>query len=346
MNKIQIHTILLIFLTNFLYSQNEYQKFHTVAFYNVENLFDTINDVNKNDEASPIMEIEKGRTEIYNKKLKNLSKVISEIGYSETNSFPTIVGLSEVENKTVIEDLINTGKLKDGNYGISHFDSPDARGIDVALIYRKEFFKVLNEKNHKLILNDDTSGEIIFTRDQLVVDGLLEGDRYFLIINHWPSRYGGELRSRPFRNKAAKLNIKIIDSLNSTHKNPKIITMGDFNDDPKNESIKYILNSKNYQLNLNDNDLYNPYENMHTEGIGTLVYRGYWNLFDQIIISRSLLNKSSKAFSFYNSFIFKEKYLINQDGNYKGYPFRSFAGGRYLDGYSDHLPVYILLIKE
>ena len=346
MNKIQIHTILLIFLTNFLYSQNEYQKFHTVAFYNVENLFDTINDVNKNDEASPIMEIEKGRTEIYNKKLKNLSKVISEIGYSETNSFPTIVGLSEVENKTVIEDLINTGKLKDGNYGISHFDSPDARGIDVALIYRKEFFKVLNEKNHKLILNDDTSGEIIFTRDQLVVDGLLEGDRYFLIINHWPSRYGGELRSRPFRNKAAKLNIKIIDSLNSTHKNPKIITMGDFNDDPKNESIKYILNSKNYQLNLNDNDLYNPYENMHTEGIGTLVYRGYWNLFDQIIISGSLLNKSSKAFSFYNSFIFKEKYLINQDGNYKGYPFRSFAGGRYLDGYSDHLPVYILLIKE
>ncbi len=346
MNKIQIHTILLIFLTNFLYSQNEYQKFHTVAFYNVENLFDTINDVNKNDEASPIMEIEKGRTEIYNKKLKNLSKVISEIGYSETNSFPTIVGLSEVENKTVIEDLINTGKLKDGNYGISHFDSPDARGIDVALIYRKEFFKVLNEKNHKLILNDDTSGEIIFTRDQLVVDGLLEGDRYFLIINHWPSRYGGELRSRPFRNKAAKLNIEIIDSLNSTHKNPKIITMGDFNDDPKNESIKDILNSKNYQLNLNDNDLYNPYENMHTEGIGTLVYRGYWNLFDQIIISRSLLNKSSKAFSFYNSFIFKEKYLINQDGNYKGYPFRSFAGGRYLDGYSDHLPVYILLIKE
>jgi len=345
-NKIQIHTILLIFLTNFLYSQNEYQKFHTVAFYNVENLFDTINDVNKNDEASPIMEIEKGRTEIYNKKLKNLSKVISEIGYSETNSFPTIVGLSEVENKTVIEDLINTGKLKDGNYGISHFDSPDARGIDVALIYRKEFFKVLNEKNHKLILNDDTSGEIIFTRDQLVVDGLLEGDRYFLIINHWPSRYGGELRSRPFRNKAAKLNIEIIDSLNSTHKNPKIITMGDFNDDPKNESIKDILNSKNYQLNLNDNDLYNPYENMHTEGIGTLVYRGYWNLFDQIIISRSLLNKSSKAFSFYNSFIFKEKYLINQDGNYKGYPFRSFAGGRYLDGYSDHLPVYILLIKE
>jgi len=345
-NKIQIHTILLIFLTNFLYSQNEYQKFHTVAFYNVENLFDTINDVNKNDEASPIMEIEKGRTEIYNKKLKNLSKVISEIGYSETNSFPTIVGLSEVENKTVIEDLINTGKLKDGNYGISHFDSPDARGIDVALIYRKEFFKVLNEKNHKLILNDDTSGEIIFTRDQLVVDGLLEGDRYFLIINHWPSRYGGELRSRPFRNKAAKLNIEIIDSLNSTHKNPKIITMGDFNDDPKNESIKDILNSKNYQLNLNDNDLYNPYENMHTEGIGTLVYRGYWNLFDQIIISGSLLNKSSKAFSFYNSFIFKEKYLINQDGNYKGYPFRSFAGGRYLDGYSDHLPVYILLIKE
>ena len=346
MNKIQINTILLIFLSNFLYSQDEYQKFHTVAFYNVENLFDTINDIKKNDEASPIMEIEKGRSDIYFRKLKNLSKVISEIVYSLTNSFPSIVGLSEVENKTVVEDLINTGKLKNGNYGISHFDSPDDRGIDVALIYRKEFFKVLNEKNHRLILNDETSGEVIFTRDQLVVDGLLEGERYFLIINHWPSRYGGELKSRPLRNKAAQLNIEIIDSLNSIHNNPKIITMGDFNDDPKNESIKNILNAKNYKLNLNSQELYNPFENMHKEGVGTLVYRGNWNLFDQIIISESLLNNKSKEFSYYNSFIYKEKYLINQDGNYKGYPFRSFAGGRYLDGYSDHLPVYILLLKE
>ena len=135
--------ILSIFIINFCCAQDKKYKIHTISFYNVENLFDTINDVNKNDEASPIMEIQNGRAEIYQKKLINLSRVISEIGYGETKSLPTIVGLSEVENKKVIEDLIGTGKLKNGNYGISHFDSPDRRGIDVALIYRKDFFEVL-----------------------------------------------------------------------------------------------------------------------------------------------------------------------------------------------------------
>ena len=128
MKKIILLTsIISVFSINFSFAQEKKYKIHTIAFYNVENLFDTINDVNKNDEASPIMEIENGRSEIYNKKLKNLSRVISEIGYSETNSLPTVVGLSEVENKAVIQDLINTGNLKNGNYGISHFDSPDAR---------------------------------------------------------------------------------------------------------------------------------------------------------------------------------------------------------------------------
>ena len=334
-----------LFFSNIIYSQIEDKELHTIAFYNVENLFDTINDINKNDEASPIMEIQFGRSEIYEKKLKNLSRVISEIGFAETNSLPTIVGLSEVENKEVISDLVNNDHLNHGNYGISHFDSPDYRGIDVALIYRKDFFKILNEKIHKLKLNDKESGEVFYSRDQLVVDGLLKGDRFFFIINHWPSRYGGELRSRPFRNKAARLNISIIDSIRNIYSDPKIITLGDFNDDPKNESIKNILNSKSYKLNIGNADLYNPYEIMHKDGIGTLVYRGYWNLFDQIIMTGSILNNISEGFSYYKSFIFKKEYLINKDGNYKGYPFRSFAGGKYLDGYSDHLPVYVLLIK-
>ena len=247
------------------------------------------------------MEIENGRSEIYNKKLKNLSRVISEIGYSETNSFPQIVGLSEVENKAVIEDLINTGNLKNGNYGISHFDSPDARGIDVALIYRKDFFEVLNEKSHFLELFNFNSGKPYFTRDQLVVDGLLEGERMFFIVNHWPSRSGGEMRSRPSRNKAAELNVEIIDSINSIHKNPKILTMGDFNDDPKNESIKKILKAKKDRENVRNNDMYNPYEKMHSKGVGTLAYRDNWNLFDQIIFSGTYLDNSFKEFSFYKS---------------------------------------------
>ena len=338
--------ILSIFIINFCCAQDKNYKIHTISFYNVENLFDTINDVNKNDEASPIMEIKNGRAEIYQKKLINLSRVISEIGYGETKSLPTIVGLSEVENKKVIEDLIGTGKLKNGNYGISHFESPDRRGIDVALIYRKDFFEVLNEKSHYLELYSFNSGDKYYTRDQLVVDGLLEGERMFFIVNHWPSRSGGEMRSRPSRNKAAELNMSIIDSIRSIHQNPKIMTMGDFNDDPKNESIKKILSAKKDKENVKDNELYNPYERMHSKGVGTLAYRDNWNLFDQIILSGTFLDQSFKDFSFYKSLIYNKKYLFNQSGRFKGYPFRSFGGGSYLDGFSDHLPVYVLLIKE
>ena len=292
------------------------------------------------------MEIKNGISEIYQKKLINLSRVISEIGYGETKSLPTIVGLSEVENKKVIEDLIGTGKLKNGNYGISHFESPDRRGIDVALIYRKDFFEVLNEKSHYLELYSFNSGDKYYTRDQLVVDGLLEGERMFFIVNHWPSRSGGEMRSRPSRNKAAELNMSIIDSIRSIHQNPKIMTMGDFNDDPKNESIKKILSAKKDKENVKDNELYNPYERMHSKGVGTLAYRDNWNLFDQIILSGTFLDQSFKDFSFYKSLIYNKKYLFNQSGRFKGYPFRSFGGGSYLDGFSDHLPVYVLLIKE
>ncbi len=347
MKKIIFSLLILSFINvKYSFSQDKKYKIHTIAFYNVENLFDTINDVNKNDEASPIMEIDRGRSEIYNKKLKNLSKVISEIGYSETNSLPTIVGLSEVENKEVIKDLINTGNLKNGNYGISHFDSPDTRGIDVALIYRKDFFKVLNEKSHYLELYSFSSDEKYYTRDQLVVDGLLEGERMFFIVNHWPSRSGGEMKSRPSRNKAAELNIQIIDSINAIYDNPKVLTMGDFNDDPKNESIKKILNAKRERDNVKKRDLYNPYEKMHNKGVGTLAYRDNWNLFDQIIFTGTYLDTSFKEFSFYKSLIYNKKYLFNQSGRFKGYPFRSFSGGSYLDGYSDHLPVYVLLIKE
>ena len=338
--------ILSIFIINLCCAQDKKYKIHTISFYNVENLFDTINDVNKNDEASPIMEIQNGRAEIYQKKLINLSRVISEIGFSETKSLPTIVGLSEVENKKVIEDLIGTGKLKNGNYGISHFDSPDRRGIDVALIYRKDFFEVLNENSHYLELYSFSSGDRYYTRDQLVVDGLLEGERMFFIVNHWPSRSGGEMRSRPSRNKAAELNMSIIDSIRSIHQNPKIMTMGDFNDDPKNESIKKILSAKKDRENVKDDELYNPYERMHSKGVGTLAYRDNWNLFDQIILSGTFLDQSYKDFSFYKSLIYNKKYLFNQSGRFKGYPFRSFGGGSYLDGFSDHLPVYVLLIKE
>ncbi len=346
-----MRNITLILILNFyfidLYCQDYKNEVHTIAFYNLENLFDTINDVTINDEASPIMETSMNRTSVYKNKLKNLSKVISEIGFDKTGSSPTIIGICEVENRLVVEDLINTGKLKGINYNISHFNSPDNRGIDVGLIYNQDYFKIVREKNIALEIFDFDNGKQIFTRDQLLVEGLLSGERIFIIINHWPSRYGGAERSKPFRNKAAELNRFIIDSINHIDQRAKIFTIGDFNDDPTDESIKRILKTVKEKNNLFSSEMYNPYEKMFDDGYGTLKYRGLWNMFDQIILSKYSLKDYNKInFYFDGAYIHSESYLINQDGNYKGYPFRSFAGGNFIGGYSDHLPVYIILKRE
>ena len=322
-------------------------KIHTIAFYNVENLFDTINDINKNDEASPIMEIKFNRSEIYKKKVKNMASVIEDIGSDLVNKSPSIVGLSEVENRNVIEDLLNNKHLLNKNYDIVHYDSPDERGIDVGLIYNKDVFKVNSTKSHELIIYDNNSSKRNYTRDQLVVSGLLDNELIHIIVNHWPSRSGGEERSRAGRMAAAELNKKIIDSLQNKYKNAKIITMGDFNDDPHDDSMKKILNAKKHIEDVKTNGIYNPMEViLSDQGIGSNAYRDVWQLFDQILVTEPFLNKKYDSYQFYKAGIFNKSYLINKAGRYKGYPFRSFSWGSFTGGYSDHLPPYIYLIKE
>ena len=322
-------------------------KIHTIAFYNVENLFDTINDVNKNDEASPIMEIKFNRSEIYNKKVNNMASVIADIGTDLVKKSPSIVGLCEVENRNVIEDLLKDKNLKDKNYEIIHYDSPDERGIDVAMIYNEDVFKITSTKSHELIIYDNKSSKRNYTRDQLVVSGLLEGELIHLIVNHWPSRSGGEERSRAGRMAAAELNKKIIDSLQGKYKDAKIITMGDFNDDPHDDSMKKILNAKKHIKDVKENGIYNPMETiLSDQGIGTNAYRDVWQLFDQILVSKPFLDKNYDSYQFYKAGVFNKSYLINKSGRYKGYPFRSFSWGSFTGGYSDHLPPYIYLIKE
>ena len=322
-------------------------KIHTIAFYNVENLFDTINDINKNDEASPIMEIKFNRSEIYKKKVKNMASVIADIGSDLVNKSPSIVGLSEVENRNVIEDLLNNKHLLNKNYDIVHYDSPDERGIDVGLIYNKDVFKVNSTKSHELIIYDNNSSKRNYTRDQLVVSGLLDNELIHVIVNHWPSRSGGEERSRAGRMAAAELNKKIIDSLQNKYKNAKIITMGDFNDDPHDDSMKKILNAKKHIEDVKTNGIYNPMEViLSDQGIGSNAYRDVWQLFDQILVTEPFLNKKYDSYQFYKAGIFNKSYLINKAGRYKGYPFRSFSWGSFTGGYSDHLPPYIYLIKE
>lgn len=318
-------------------------KIHTVAFYNLENLFDTINDVNKNDEASPIMEIRFNRGKIYREKVSNMAEVVSQIGFDVTKRPPSIVGICEVENRMVVEDLISDEKLREYNYGIVHYESPDDRGIDVGLIYNKDVFKVKNSNSHDVFITDNNSSKRRNTRDQLVVSGHLDGELMHFIVNHWPSRGADETK----RIAAAEVNNFIIDSLRNKYESPKIITMGDFNDDPFDKSIKKILGAKKNINDIKKNDLYNPFETILVdEGVGSNAYRDKWQLFDQIILSKPFLDKNYKDYQLYKAGVFNKSFLINKKGKFKGYPFRSFSYGTFTGGYSDHLPPYIYLLKE
>jgi len=337
----------LICISNISAQEEKRFKIHTVAFYNLENLFDTINDPEKYDEASPIMEMNANRSEVYLKKIKNMARVIANIGADKANNSPAVIGVCEIENRQVLEDLVNDPLLLFKDYGIIHFDGPDKRSIDVALLYQKALFQPIKESSHELLIYDDVTRKRVYTRDQLLVTGKLDGDLIHVLVNHWPSRSGGEARSRSKRVGAATLNKRIIDSLQSKDPYAKIFTMGDLNDDPTNESVKKVLKAKKEKKDVPFKGLYNPYEKMFTEkGWGTTAYRDALSLFDQIIISKPLLENDYSSFRFWKAGIYNPSYMFNKRGRYKGYPLRSFANGGFTNGFSDHFPVYVYVIKE
>jgi len=345
----QLSVIVLLLTVSFTFSQKKGKQYNirTLAFYNLENLFDTINDTTINDEASPMMELKSNRSKVYWDKIDKLGSVIAQIGAEKANTSPAIIGVSEVENLSVLEDLVKSKHLKSKKYGIIHYDSPDKRGIDVALLYQKRYFKPIHHEafNPNIYRNNRK----VYTRDQLLVSGYLDDELIHVIVNHWPSRSGGEAKSRPLREKAAYQNTKIIEQIREKHENPKIITMGDFNDDPINSSFKEVLKTKSRKKEVSELDIYNPYEDLHRRGFNTLGYRDNINLFDMILISSPLLDKGEKDFStykMYKAMIFNKRFLTNKRGQFKGYPFRSFSYGGYTGGYSDHYPVYMYLIKE
>ncbi|MBS9773927.1 MAG: endonuclease/exonuclease/phosphatase family protein [Tenacibaculum sp.] len=333
-----------------VFSQEKGKKYdiRTIAFYNLENLFDTTDDPTIKDELSPIMEIKGNRSKIYKNKINNLSYVISQIGKGKTKTSPTILGVCEVENSKVLEDLVNSKKLKNKNYGIIHFNSPDHRGIDVGLLYQQKYFKPI----HYEVFNPNIylENQKINTRDILLVSGYLDDELIHIIVNHWPSRRGGELETRPMREKSAYKVTQIIEKIRENDKNAKIIIMGDFNDDPISKSFKDVLKTKKKRKKLKKNDIFNPYEKMFSKGLSTLGYRDNINLFDQILLTSSLVNKKKNndfsSYKMFKSAIFNKRFLTQRKGKYKGYPFRSFSKGQYTGGYSDHYPVYIYLIKQ
>ncbi len=317
----------------------------TIAFYNLENLFDTIDNPTTRDEDFTPNGRDHWTSEKYHKKLQNLATVIADIGKKETGTSPAVIGVAEAENRGVLEDLIKTPPLAGQQYGIIHFDSPDRRGIDVALLYKKRFFKPINFKKYPLLIYD-SDGKRIYTRDQLVVTGLLDGEKISFIVDHWPSRRGGEARSRPKRIKAAQLSKKIADSLLQLDPQAKIVIMGDLNDDPSSPSVKQVFRATADKSKVLDGGYYNAMEHFYNRGIGTLAYRDGWNLFDQIIISSGLLkNTNDHNFHFWKSGIYSKEFMKNRKGRYKGYPKRTLVGGQFIGGYSDHFPTYIIIVR-
>ena len=314
----------------------------TIAFYNTENLFDTKNDdFTFDDDRTP-----KGKDawteEKYHKKLDNIGKVISEIGIELSGHSPEVIGLCEIENYSVLEDLLNTKKLVNKDYKIIHFDSPDRRGIDNALLYNPNVFTPANSKATPVFIQN-REGKRIYTRDILVTTGNIQNEKFAFLVNHWPSRSGGEKASRNYRKSAALVNRKICDSLWAIDPSFKIINMGDFNDDPKNKNVKNQLKTS---AKPNQFEFYNPMLKLYKNGIGSLAYRDNWNLFDQILVSGAMTTKNYEFFQYYKAGVFKKDYLITPKGQYKGYPFRSYGYNGYLGGYSDHFPVFLYLIKK
>ncbi|MTE27049.1 endonuclease/exonuclease/phosphatase family protein [Winogradskyella ouciana] len=308
-------------------------KTYTLAFYNIENLFDIENDPLTNDDDFLPTSRKRWTSKRYENKLRKLGSVISKIGEENTDAAPVVVGLAEVENKTVLSDLVRSKNLIEENYSYVHYDSSDERGIDVALLYKSDVFKVENSETFSVYLQNEF-GVQDYTRDILLVQGKLNNEKLNIIVNHWSSRREGEKETEYKRITAANVVNSVVKMLKKEDANARIIVMGDFNDNP---------NSKSLSLLEKESSLYNPFKTVWSRDKGSLNHNFGWNLFDQILISTNFFESSKSSLSFNGANVFNNKNLTQYHGKYKGQPFRTYVGKKYKGGYSDHFPVYIQL---
>lgn len=337
--------ILQVYVPYATYGQKQY-TIGLIGFYNVENLFDTINQPDVIDEEFTPEGANRYTGAVYLDKLKRLEQVLADMGTDHSPDGMALIGLAEVENRRVLEDLINMPRLAPRNYQIVHYDSKDERGVDVAMLYQPKHFRLLHSETLFVpIYNPDSSFR--YTRDILMVSGLFWNEPLHIFVNHWPSRKGGEELTAPLRQLAASICRKKIDSLLALNPHAKIIVMGDLNDNPSDISVSKILNAKRKKQEVtHPSEMYNPWFDYYKKGIGTIAYQDSWNLFDQIIVSHAFLHPELNGFFLKEAIIFRKNYLLQKTGQYKGYPMRSFSANKYQGGYSDHLPVYIVLLKE
>ncbi len=323
-------------------------KPYKVVFYNIENFFDTINDPEVRDDEFTPEGPKHWNAAKYEKKLANIERVLFDIAAIDKN-YPVVIGFSEVENRLVLEDIIATEKLAPANYRISHYDSPEARGVDVAFLYRPDVFKL---EGSEAIRTQIPSLPNFRTRDISTMWGTIDEEPFFFMVAHWPSRLGGQAASEFKRIAVGEQMRRIADSVLQVNPRTKIVAMGDFNDDPMDPSIAEGLGAKAKIKELEVGDFYNPFYAMLRAGHGTLAYQDAWNLFDNIVVTENLAKGTDGGLklqraegSKWDGNIFRRNYMLQQEGQYKGYPLRTYVGNSFQGGYSDHFPVFIYIGK-
>lgn len=344
MKKLLLATVFFALLISFSSAQKPYK----VVFYNLENFFDTINDPEVRDDEFTPEGPKKWNSAKYYKKLENVERVFFDIA-AINEDYPVVIGVSEVENRNVLEDIVATRKMVPGNYRISHFDSPEARGVDVAFLYRPDVFKMEGEKAVRTVIPSLPNFK---TRDILTMWGTIDEEPFFFMVAHWPSRLGGREASEFKRIAVAEQMRSIADSVRKANPATKVVMMGDFNDDPIDKSMTQGLGAKLKMKDLQEGDLYNPFGDMLKAGYGSLAYGDAWNIFDNIVVSDNLAKGSTGKLKlqqapkskFYGN-IFKQHYMVQKEGQYKGYPLRTYVGNNFQGGFSDHFPTYIYIGK-
>lgn len=345
MNRIFLTICTVILYISASYAQKANYHPSLIGFYNCENFYDTVNNTMINDDEFLPNSENHYNTRVFVDKVGRLASVISQLGTDVNPDGLAMFGVAEIENDTVLTALINHKLLKNRNLKFIQYNSPDIRGIDVALVYNPKYFKPLYSKNLFTKLPGG-SKDSYFTRDVLYVKGIMDGDTIHVMVNHWPSRSGGEERSIPARAAAAGVDKRVVDSLMAIDINTKIVIMGDLNDDPISPSLTKTLGTKGKISDVKDGGLYNPWVDFYKNGIGTIAYQDSWGLFDQIVLSKAWLNKEQNGYFFLKATIFNRQFLVQQTGKFKGYPKRTWDGTTYNYGYSDHFPVFVTLVKK
>lgn len=330
---------------------------YVIGFYNLENLFDIYDDPAKNDEEFLPEGKNKWTQTKYEKKLHNMAHVIRTMA-DANGRYHTILGVSEIENRLVLEDLVSQPEIADANYQIVHYDGPDRRGVDVALLYKPEQFTYLDSESIPFTFDSkdikfdmDKEGQDYFrTRDVLMVHGLIDGEHFAFYVTHLPSRIGG--KGSDLRSRGAEIIYE--HSLGMMKKYPgiKIAVMGDMNDNPTDESMAHYMHGRETPEQVGEKDYFSPFLSLYKAGFGSLAYQGEWSIYDLILINNALLNAPDGGLKIrtvnkkgHYGVVFHRPFMTTQKGQYKGTPYRTFSSGTFIGGYSDHYPTYIVVSK-